>query len=287
MTIVAPYVTTYASHTPYITLDEWTASPTAIDIFNLVPGGDQDQQNRAITIQIERASSWVDRICHQVLAATQDTVEGRYRVDREGYIRVPLPRKPVLEVSSVSVGATPSQMQPLSSLVDVEIGMHGTLRIPLYSMTYSIGYRPVVQVTYVNGWPNTSLTSASSVGAQSLSVASSLGIYAGSSLTIYDPDLAGGNEQVTVASTFVPGSLAVPLTAPLLYAHNLGTSVSNLPPVVKEATVLLTTALLQTRGADALVIGSTEPPQQTSTSGGMAQAERLATAMLADLVRAR
>lgn len=289
MPVVAPYVTTYTSHVPYITLAEWLAAPTSLDIFNLVPGGTQEQQNAAIRSQIERASSWIDRICHQVLAATKDTSIRRCRVDVRGYVKMPLPRKPVLEVVAVSVGSSPSNMSALSTLVDVEIGEHGVVSIPVYNASLGRGSlpQPLVQVTYINGWPNTLLAANVPASASSLTVASSLGIYPGSVLSIYDTDLTGGTEQVTVASTFVPGGTTVPLTAPTQYAHVSGTSFSSLPPVVKEAAVLLTSALLQTRGADALVIGSTDPPQQTPMSNGMSQAERLASAMLADYRRVR
>jgi len=291
---VAPYVTTYASRTPYLTLAEWLAAPTAIDVTNLIPGGNQAQQNQAITNQIERASSWVDRICFQVLAATTDTTSGRFLVNRWGAVRVPLPRKPILEVSAVSVGFTPSTMTALSSLADVEISPHGVVTIPVYTTnppvtygsSFGSGSRPLVNVTWVNGWPNTTLAGATIVGASSLTVTSALGVYPGTTLTVYDVSTTGGTEHVTVASSYVTGSTTLPLVAPMGFAHATGISVSNLPPVVKEATILLTTALIQTRGADALVLGSTEPPTQTSTSGTIAQAERIAGVLLADLRRA-
>ena len=291
---VAPNITTYASRTPYLTLAEWLAAPTAIDITNLIPGGTQEMQNQAITNEIERASSWVDRICFQVLAATSDITSGRFLVNRWGAVRIPLPRKPVLEVSSVSVGSTPSTMTALSSLADVEISPNGVITVPVYTMaspvtfgsSFGSGSRPLVTVTWVNGWPNTTLAVGTAAGVSSLTVASALGIYPGTVLTVYDVSVTGGTEQVTVSSSYVAGSTTVTLAAPTVYAHTTGISISNLPPVVKEATILLTTALIQTRGADALVLGSTEPPTGTTTSGTIGQAERLAGVMLADLRRA-
>lgn len=270
MTQIAPYVTTYASRTPYLTVAEWKAAPTAIDTKSLLPNGTQAQQDQVIKDAVERASSMVDGYCYQVLAATQDTAFGRYRVGRDQTIRVPLPFKPVLEVSAISVGATPSTLTALTSLADVAIFPHGVIEVPLWNALapapypfQGLGTRPLVSVTYVNGWPNTTLTGAVNAGGTSLTVASALGIYPGTALTIYD--VTAGTEPVVVAASYVPGSTTVPLVAPLAFAHAVGVSVSNLPPRVKEATVLLASVLVQTRGDDAIVIDSIDSPGQTQT----------------------
>jgi hypothetical protein len=292
---VAASVTTYASHTPYLTPAEWMAAPTAIDTSDLVLGASPTQQQQAIENKIEGASSWVDRICFRgpagCLAATVDTHRGRYLVNRYGAVKVPLPFKPVLEVRSVLLGYTPSTLVPLPSLADVDISAHGVIEIPVAGMgtpgglSAGRGFRPIVQVVYVNGYPNTTLTGASAVGATSLLVASSLGIYPGTGLTLYDVE--GGNDHVIVAASFVAGSLTVPLSAPTLFAHSAGVSVSNLPTRVKEATILLTSALIQTRGNDAIVLDSMDTPSSLSPAyGANADAERLATVLLGDLVRA-
>jgi len=286
---VAQYVTTYASHSPYLTLAEWRAAPTAIDTSDIIPGGSPTQQDQAVRDAIERSSSWVDRICHQVLAATQDTHRGRYRINRWGTVRIPLPRKPVLEVSGVAIGYSPSQMVPLTSLADVDISPYGVIEVPVTNTTLATTtirdeLRPIVAITYVNGWPNTTLTAAAAVAAASVTVASSLGVYPGTSLTVYDT--TGGTEKVTVAAGFAAGSTVVPLVAPLAFAHTAGISVSNLPPVVKEASILLTSALIQTRGDDAIVLDSMDTPSKMSAAyGANADAERLACVLLRDLVR--
>lgn len=298
MFVVANNVTTYASHTPYLTFDEWNTAATAIDIRDLIPGGTTAQQQMAVQNSIERASSWVDRICHTVLAATTDTHSGRFLVNRWGNVRIPLPRKPVLEVSVVMVGSRPSTMTALASLVDADIGPTGVLDVPVMSWTpptaspdygyggIGPGSRPLVAVTYVNGFPNTSLTSTATAGASTVTVANSLGVYPGTGLTIYD--VTSGAEQVTVAPSFVAGSTSVPLVSPLVYTHAAGISVSNLPPVVKEATILLTSALIQTRGDDAIVLDSMDSPAKVSGGyGANAEAEYLAGELLADLVRVR
>ena len=290
--VVAPSVTTYASHTPYLTLAEWLAAPTAIDISDLIQGGTAAQQNQAVQDAIERASSWVDRICHQVLAATTDTHSGRYLVNRWGNVKIPLPRKPILEVSAIAMGDNPSSMNLLASLVDVDIGGHGVIDVPApgspfgSNYGFGIGSRPLVRVTYVNGYPNTVLSASAAAAATSIVVTSALGIYPGSALTVYDA--IAGTEKVTVASSYVAGSTTLPLVGALVYAHLAGVSVSNLPPVVKQAAILLTSALIQTRGDDAIVLDTMDTPtKMQSAYGANADAERLAGVLLADLVRVR
>jgi hypothetical protein len=285
---VAQYVTTYAAHTPYLTLAEWLAAPTAIDISDLITGGSPDQQNQAVQDAIERASSWEDRICHQVLAATTDTHRGRYRVNRWGTVKIPLPRKPILEVSAVSIGFTPSTMAALTSLADVDISPYGVIEVPVTNTTLASslrgGIRPIVGVTYVNGYPNTILAADVAAASSSITVASSLGIYPGTALTIYD--VTGGTEHVVVSPGFTGGSTTVPLVAPLAHAHTTGVSISNLPPVAKEAAILLTSALIQTRGSDAIVLDSMDTPTKMQAAyGANADAERLAKVLLGDLVR--
>lgn len=293
---VAGFVTTYTSHTPYLTVAEWEAAPTAVDITTLFPNGTAAQNQRVLVDSIERASSWIDKICHQVLAATRDTHQGRYLVNRWGTVRIPLPRKPVLEVSAIQVGYRPSAMVALTSLADVSISPYGVIEVPVTTSALpmpppgwggiGVGSRPTVAVTYVNGFPNTTLTADATAGATSITVASSLGVYPGTTLTIYDT--AAGTEQVTVASSFVAGSTTVPLATPTAFAHTATVSVSNLPPVVKEAAVLLTSALIQTRGDDAVILDSTDAPQRVQGGyGSNAEAEYLAAELLGDLVRVR
>lgn len=282
---VAAYVNTYTSRTPYLTTAEWINAPTAVDITDLIPDGTQAQQLQALTDCIARASSWIDELCFQVLAATSDVQYGRYRVNRWGTVRVPLKYKPVLEVSAVQVGYTPSQMTALSSLADVAIYQSGVIEVPVWALTtlndvwdpgfLSSGSRPIVQVSYVNGWPNTLTSSAATAGASTLGVTSALGIYPGTVLTVYD---GASTEQVQVAPSYTLGALTLPLTAPLAFAHAAGVSVSSLPPKVKEAAILLTTALIQTRGNDAIILTTTEEPEKTSGEYG-ASAETIALAM--------
>ena len=290
----ASYVTAYAARSPYLTVAEYQNAPTAVDTSQLVPGGNAQANTVELGNVIARASSWVDDICNQVLAATSDVDPiRRYRVNAYGAVRVPLRYSPILQIDSVSVGYTPSLMQPLSSSLTADIAIIGTntVEIPVYgnagpAVTGSprlVGDRVLVSVGYVNGYPNTQTSGSVSAAATQLPVVSALGIYVGTTLTVYD---GASTEQITV--TAVNGQ-TLTLSAPLLYQHGIGVSVSALPPVVKQAAILLTSSLIKTRGTMATVMpGTGMGNRQTapSGSGGDKDAE-LATQMLAPLRRAR
>lgn len=287
MSAVSPFVTTYTTETPYITEAEFLAAPTALEVTDLIPGGSQAAQDRAITDTILRASSWVDRICEQVLSATVDIERGEYRVDRKGYVNVPLKFKPVLEVQAVRLGPRVSQMVSMTDFSDVDV-RRNSVKIPVWNLalpsnsfpsSIALGDRVVVDVTYVNGWANTFLATTAAIGQLQLTVSKGLGIYPGSLLTISD---GVSTEQVTVAASYVAGSTTVPLTSALVHDHAVGVSVNNMPSRVKQATILLTTVLIQTRGSDAIILETMETPTRTSTGYG-ASSDNVNKAM--DLLR--
>lgn len=286
MGVVSPLVQTYASVTPYITLQEFLSTPTALEVTDLVPGGTQAQQNQAMEDAIMRASSWADRLCHQILAATLDVSIERLRVNRWGNVVFPLKYRPVLEVQKVSVGMKPSELTALTDFSDVQILEYGLVEIPVTGLSSSgfntvcIGSRPLVEVTYVNGWPNTTLAAPASVGASNITVVNPLGLYPGSGFTIYD---SANTESLVVASSYTSGSATVPLTTNTVSAHATGVSASCLPPRVKAAVVLLTAVLIQTRGSDAIILDAMETPERVSAEYGQAGINlELAMDMLTD-----
>jgi hypothetical protein len=202
----------------------------------------------------------VDGYCYQVLAATVDTEERRARVRSDGTIRFPLRYKPVIQVSKIEVGYRPSQMGELPSLDDVAIGLNGVIEIPYvggfgaygFNTSWGTSGTPLVRVTYLNGYANTVLGATVTPGATSVTLGSVLGVFPGTVLQLSDPTV--GTELLTVGSAYVVGATAVPLVSPLRYAHAAGVSVSNLPPRVKQATILLAASLIRTRGSDAIVL---------------------------------
>ncbi len=92
--------------------------------------------------------------------------------------------------------------------------------------------------------------------------------------------MAAFTEVVTVQS--VSGTtLTVP---PLQFDHaTLGISVSALPPAVKEAAILLTSAFVKSRGREAVVMSAirqAQPNQTTKDFGGATGDAMLATSIL-------
>ena len=274
MTVYAPYVNSYTSTTPYITAAEYMASPTGVNISQLVPRGTAKQNEDALNQAIARASSFIDIHCRQVLAATVDTQSGRYRIQAGGMMRIPVNFSPILAVNSVKVGFAPSSLNPFTDMSNLWIDRK-VVQFPLQTMQMQGNYTPLyadgrvfVILEYVNGWANTLTTAASAVGDTTVTVDSNLGIQPGVELTIYDPN---GTEVRTVVS--VAGNV-VTLDSPLTFAHDAGYSISALPAAVKQAAVLLTSALIKTRGSEAIVMSQMRAqPTQTVPieDGGLAE----------------
>jgi hypothetical protein len=74
----------------------------------------------------------------------------------------------------------------------------------------------------------------------------------------------------------VVGSATVPLVSPLQFAHGAGTTVSALPPVIKDAVIDLAKWLVKLKGSKAVVMpsingrtvsGSRAKPQKTEPAG--------------------
>ncbi len=278
--ISAPNVSTYASRSPYITPREYLASPTGVDVSELTLGGNDSDNEDALAQTIARASSWIDTFCRKVLAATLDTHSGLFRVQRDGTIKVPLPNTPILEVVGASTGATPSTISPLADLSNVWIDRK-VATIPLSSRGFgSFGIphtgKVFAVVQYVNGFANCLLTADASIEDTTITVDSALGVFPGLQMTVYDP---GASETVFVAS--VDGNV-ITLAEPLQNDHEAGINVSALPPAVKQAAVLKTSALIKTRGSDSYVMPlmGAEPTQTTVSTGGGSDDEAIAADLL-------
>ena len=78
----AAYTSTYTTRVPYLTVDEYKAAPTGVDVDQLIPGGTTAQNTAALADAIARGSSWADQICHQVLACTAQTEIKKMSTDR-------------------------------------------------------------------------------------------------------------------------------------------------------------------------------------------------------------
>ena len=286
----ATYDISYTQRTPYITTTEYINAPTAMDTNNLIAGGNAQVQLQALQEVIGRASSWIDQYtcgAWGTLAATQNVENGRVWGNRSGQLIVHPKYWPILSVDSFSYSAVQTEIYGYGEmnggfgLAAASITPAGNIWIEPQQFvvqpsgvvswnvnsTYGIGPgQYFCQWTYTNGWPISQLAASVSAGATSITPSVVTGIYPGTSLTLYDMP---NDERITVASSYVPGSATVPLTSPLLYSHAATAIVTNIPPAIKQAAILLTTAFIKQRGSGALVVQ--DIGQVTQTQSGHSQ----------------
>jgi hypothetical protein len=290
--------TTQLISIPYLTLDEYKNAPTAIDLDNLVYNSqDPEVQDAELRNAISRASSWADTYCNQVIGATVETEQQRSRVSTDGSIRFHPRFSPVVALTNFEYGY-PTNMASLGdcSIAWIEeqeiIIPNATLGTwtsqgPLSFGSYNggPGNQMFLRYTYVAGYTNTVTELASIAGATQLTVHDGTGIVAGQMLEIYD---SLNTEHVTVADTYVFGSNVVPVTRPMVYAHGVGVSVSALPPAIKEAVILITTAFLKVRGDSSMtMMVATQPTIGTPGAQKYGDELMIATRLLSSYRRIR
>lgn len=116
-----------------------------------------------------------------------------------------------------------------------------------------------IQVSYINGWPHASITSAATAGSTSLVLDDTTGWaitsyqgQAGATGVIKD---SGQQETVHVtAATTSVGPGMVSLSSPLVYPHQAGTIFTTMPSTIEEACILFATAEALVRGATTTTI---------------------------------
>lgn len=263
----AVYTTSYELRTPYISTNEYINAPVAVDYNNLLPGGSADANLSALQETIGRASSWIDQYTCGVsgtLCATVETENARVWGSYRNTLSVHPRYWPVVEVQSFSYSTQPAglinnnsaSVNPSTSIMvypqSFEVAQAGAVS---WGLAGSGGIVPRAEFTcawrYVAGWPNTTLAASVAAGSTSVQPSVVTGIYPGTMLTLYD---LPNDEPCTVASTYIPGDAAVPLTAPLQYDHLTTATITNLPPAVKQAAIHATTALIKQRGSGALIV---------------------------------
>lgn len=265
--VFAPWVPTYATYTPYISVAEFLAEPTGVDTSQLIPDGTQAQNEAALARVIARASSEADRICQQVLAATTDIQTGVYRVQSDRatglpVIAIPVKYTPLIEVVDVRVGSSVTDAVSLLDLSGIRFEQK-VAWVPLAGPVCRFG-RVYAQMTYVNGFAHTLLAAPAAAGASSITVKGALGVFPGLPETLYD---SGSTEPIAVDASYVPGATTVPLAAPLVFAHAAGVTCSALPPFVRDAVINLVASLVKVRGAEAFEMSSImQQPTRTVTA---------------------
>jgi hypothetical protein len=201
----------------------------------------------------------------------------------------------VISVLAVSVSpnaALPRRWTTLAAgAADVEvpiIGLYGSttasaagegrqsILVASQAMNWGLGRNGLrLAVSYVNGWPHTSLTSDAAAGATTLLV-DDVTAFAGAASFVYD---GAESETVTVntAAANVPlvlpvsglsaqaGPGALTLSSPLAYEHLAGTVVSSMPQDILWAAILAASTQALESGVDAITIQNVPG---TETVGG-------------------
>lgn len=276
MSVITPATATYATYRGYVTVDDFIAAPTGTDISQLRPGAPVQDQRAAAARVILSASNAADRICQKVLAATVDTETGRHRVSSRGHLRIPLKNTPILEVRGISLGTVPTALVPQTDLSGVWI------EDPIVMIPYcgdTVNGRVYGSVTYVNGWAVGTLAAPVTAGATSITLDNVLGVYPGQQTRLYD---GGLDEVLTIAPSYVPGASPVTLAAPVAYDHSVGCGVSNMPPAIRQAVILLASSYVKLRGSESIVLSSIneEPSRKSAGESGMSSEEEEARSLL-------
>ena len=242
----------------YLTPDEFRAAPTGIDTTNLAPDpANAASQTAQLARVIDRAGGWIRRYCDQHLYATSETETRRTRLTPHGELAIHPDMNPIIAFQSVYMGNLVSSLTLLdmtNSYIEretfvIQSGQYATSsQGPLTIASARPGGQALIRYTYTHGWPSTTLTSAPAVGATSFTVADLAGVVAGTQYTIADPLAASGDLTETVTVTSVVASTSTVNCTPTVNAHKVGVGFSNLPADVKEAAILMVSAIIKLRG---------------------------------------
>lgn len=248
---------------PYLTIAEYKNAPTSIDFDNLVVGGNSGAQDAELARVILRASSFMDNYLNQNLVASTLNENQRTRFTPDGYVTLHPNHTPVISLQSFEYGFDPNNLVTLpdcsitwfedqqlvipvssisttySSAGPLSFGGGGSSRNQLYT-----------KYTYTAGYVNNGIASATA-GQSTMTVQSATGIVAGQMYRIYD---GASSETITVSSSYTYGSTTVPLASALLYTHASGVTFGNLPNAIKQACIMITTALIKVRGDNSMTM---------------------------------
>jgi len=264
--------TPYYQDDEYLTLAEYKNAPTAIDYNNLVVGGTQAQQDAELLTVIGRASSWINTHLNQSLIARSVTEQKRTRMTPQGNLIIRPEITPLIAISSLSYGATPTNLTVVNDLTPLWFESDKVIYpIAQTSLSYSsqgplaFGFPPstgsqiYVNYNYTAGYVNT--TGTGTAGSKSVTVASPVGILPGQVINFYDGQYS---ERLQVASNYTYGANPVTLASPLAYSHT-NVTFSGMPAAVKEAAILVVTDFLKVRGDNSLTMAVTTRPSSGPT----------------------
>lgn len=283
---------------PYVSAASFKAHPTYLDLDDLRSGSASDADQTAELVNLLLMSSdWADNRANQNLGAHTVTQNCRARIDRYGNLKIHADNTPVISVTSVAYGWSPTALttiSPVSAWVEdgkqIVIplgGAGGSWSGSLQFGSAAPGGEVFVQLVYVAGWVATQLTASSLSGATSLVAADPTGIVPGGTYRIWEP---GSEEDVTVSPAWVPPSAAVPvvpvsvtLASPTLYAHSEAHDFSGMPSDMRLAvTNYAVSALMRPDTAvedsypdTSLASGTRQTDPRRDGSGLVVEAERI------------
>jgi hypothetical protein len=258
---------------PYLSLNEFLASPTAsmLSYETFVEAGDQSDQDKALNQLIIRASGKVDSHCmgkFGTLNATGNTEQKKSTLTRAGEFIIHPEFSPILAVTSFAYGPNPGAFGAVAlsnnncMVNDDEftiLGCGGGTQVfdGIGALSALLvrgqGWRSpqYVQYSYISGWTNTFSTADVDAGVTSLDVVDPTGALPGQQLTIWD---ASNDEVVYVAADYVMGTSPILFAAPTVYSHVAGTNISALPAEVKQAVIHFVVDMVEQRGESGFVV---------------------------------
>lgn len=242
---------------PYVSAAAFRAHPTYLDTDGLRVGDpDPVAQEAELNNILLGASSWADNQCNQPLGAHVKTQQFRQRLNRYGRLSVHADDNPVVAVTRLAWGYTPSNLNAITDLsgVWIEDGRQILVPLPGPSIPVSAGLQfggpsgeVFVQLSYAAGYVTTLVAAAATVGVTALTVSDATCIVPGGQYRIWEP---GAEETVTVSPSWTPvagptsSPVAVPLVSPTRFAHTAGHDFSGLPAEARTAVVQYATATL-------------------------------------------
>ena len=286
---------------PYLSNSMYEFAPTAINVANLVPGGDAAQQAQVLADVLLRASRWADTYCFGAdaagsgasLAANLSIEQASTRV-KMGELRLICDYRPIQQVIGIDVGFTPGNVASIGPQVasNVRIGRR-TLYVPLWgiptrsgdvggpSSLWSVDGSVYAVWSYVAGYPHTRLVNNVTASATSCVVKSTDGNGGvwGALISPYFTVFDGQYTETVKVTAVTPGTTTATLTTtPFVNAHTVPSAPDFLPfttiaPDIQQAVISLTTMLIKTRGVKSLTMPSM--PGAAPSRQGLAQAGAL------------
>jgi hypothetical protein len=274
MTIAPAYNQTMPDRViPYLTIDQYRCAPHAMDTQALVRGGSQADQDAELRRIIGQASSWCDKCAEQPLTAQASNESMRARIHPTGVLRLHPRQHPIVAVTGVSFGVDAASMSALNDLsrvwvenqsveIPLQASLAGGFTGPLQFGTAQPGSRVVVSLSYVAGYPVTTLASSAAPTDTTITVSDPTGIVPGTHLRLAQgggPSGVGSGQSTLSSASVTALSVAgnvVTLTGTVGVAFASKSAVTGMPDEVEQACVYATTALLKQSGNGALVMKS-------------------------------